>query len=320
MNTNALNNIIKQYSILDIEKSLVLRYVEVNHINLKCSQYLSEYISNFSPDPFLYNDVINLGDYALEELSVAFELLIPPSDRILNGAFFTPAYIVDYIIDNVAPTSSETIADVSCGCGAFLLGVLRYYIRKYNLSVTEILKNNLRGADILDYNVRRAKLLINLFALINNENVSEDDINIICCDSLRYNWNQKFECIVGNPPYVKFQDMTDESRNFLASNWATTSFGTYNLYFTFFELGYNLLSDSGRLGYITPNNFFTSLAGESLRTYFQQHQCIYKIVDFNATKVFDVQTYTAISFLNKQKNSSIEYGANKGQSNTLGIS
>ncbi len=308
MNTNALNNIIKQYSILDIEKSLVLRYIEVNNINLECSQYVSEYISDFSPDHFLYSNVINLGDYSLEELSVAFELLIPPSDRILNGAFFTPAYIVDYIIDNVAPTCSETIADVSCGCGAFLLGVLRYYIRKYNLSIAEILRNNLWGADILDYNVRRAKLLINLFALINNENVSEDDINIICCDSLRYNWNHKFDCIVGNPPYVKFQDMTDESRNFLASNWTTTSFGTYNLYFAFFELGYNLLSDTGRLGYITPNNFFTSLAGESLRTYFQQHQCIYKIVDFNATKVFDVQTYTAISFLNKHKNSSIEYG------------
>lgn len=308
MNTNVLNNIIKQYSILDIEKSLVLRYIEVNGIDLKKSQFLSEYVSNFTPDPLLFCDVTNLGDFSLEELSVAFELLIPDSDRILNGAFFTPAYIVDYIIENVAPTCSETIADVSCGCGAFLLGILRYYIKKYNTTVYKTLKNNLCGADILDYNVKRAKLLISLFALLNGENVSADDINIICCDSLRYKWTNKFDCIVGNPPYVKFQDMTDDSRNFLASNWTTTSFGTYNLYFAFFELGYNLLSHSGRMGYITPNNFFTSLAGESLRTYLQRHQCIYKIVDFNATKVFDVQTYTAISFINKQKNHTIEYG------------
>ena len=150
--------------------------------------------------------------------------------------------------------------------------------------------------------------MITLFALLNGENISEEDINIICCDSLRYNWHQKFDCIVGNPPYVKFQDMSDESRDFLAAQWNTTSFGTYNLYFAFFELGYNLLSESGRLGYITPNNFFTSLAGESLRSYFQLHQCVYKIVDFNATKVFDVQTYTAITFINKCKNGYIEYG------------
>lgn len=308
MNTNALNNIIKQYSILDIEKSLILRYIEVNNINVECSQYLSEYISNFPTNTSLYRDVADLGEYSLEELSVAFELLIPKSDRILNGAFFTPAYIVDYIVNTVAPTRSETIVDLSCGCGAFLLGILKYYIRKYNSSVSEILKNNLRGADILDYNVKRAKLLISLFALSYGENISADDINIICCDSLRHNWNQKFDCIVGNPPYVKFQDLTDENRNFLASNWATTSFGTYNLYFAFFELGHNLLSDTGRLGYITPNNFFTSLSGESLRIYFQRYQCVYKIVDFNAVKVFDVQTYTAISFINKQKNYSIEYG------------
>lgn len=308
MNTNALNNIIKQYSILDIEKSLILRYIEVNNINVECSQYLSEYISNFPTNTSLYRDVADLGEYSLEELSVAFELLIPKSDRILNGAFFTPAYIVDYIVNTVAPTRSETIVDLSCGCGAFLLGILKYYIRKYNSSISEILKSNLRGADILDYNVKRAKLLISLFALSYGENISADDINIICCDSLRHNWNQKFDCIVGNPPYVKFQDLTDENRNFLASNWATTSFGTYNLYFAFFELGYNLLSDAGRLGYITPNNFFTSLSGESLRIYFQRYQCVYKIVDFNAVKVFDVQTYTAISFINKQKNYSIEYG------------
>ncbi|MBD5195351.1 MAG: N-6 DNA methylase [Bacteroidales bacterium] len=308
MNPNTLNTLIKQYCADDIEKSLVLHFIEVNNINVESSEYLSEYLACYTRNPILYSEVLNMGNYSLEELSVAFELLIPPSDRMLNGAFFTPAYIVDYIIDNVAPTCSESIADVSCGCGAFLLGILRYYIKKFNRPVSEILRKNLRGADILDYNVRRAKLLIILFALMNQENISPDDIHIICCDSLRYNWNQKFDCIVGNPPYVKFQDMTDDSRAFLADNWATTSFGTFNLYFAFFELGYNLLSDTGRLGYITPNNFFTSLAGESLRTYFQQHQCVYKIVDFNATKVFDVQTYTAISFLNKHKNDSIEYG------------
>lgn len=308
MNTNVLNNIIKQYSIIDIEKSLVLRYIEVNRINLEGSQYLSEYVSDYSPAVSLYKEIINLGEYSLEELSVAFELLIPPADRIINGAFFTPAYIVDYIVDNVNPKCSETVADVSCGCGAFLLGILRFYKKKYNLSVSDILKNNLRGADILDYNVRRAKLLISLFAIFNGETISVDDIDVICCDSLRNNWSEKFDCVVGNPPYVKFQDLTDDSRDYLATNWTTTSFGTYNIYFAFFELGYNLLSENGRLGYITPNNFFTSLAGESLRTYFQRQQCIYKIVDFNATKVFDVQTYTAISFINKQKNTAIEYG------------
>ncbi len=308
ISTARFNNIVAKYDISDIEKSLVLRYIENNSIKRSDFQFLTEYIGVFSPESSLMDEIKSLGEYTLEDLAVAFELLIPESDRIINGAFFTPSYIVDYIIKIISPARNESIADVSCGCGAFLLGILKYYMHKFNMSVKDILCNNLFGADILDYNVRRAKLLICLFASQHNEIINESDINVICCDSLRYRWNRVFDCIVGNPPYVKFQDMSAESRVFLSSNWRTTSFGTYNLYFAFFELGYNLLSENGRLGYITPNNYFTSLAGESLRTFFQQHQCVSEIVDFNATKVFDVQTYTAISFLNRRRNETIGYG------------
>ena len=83
--------------------------------------------------------------------------------------------------------------------------------------------------------------------------------------------------------------------------------GTFNLYFAFFELGYKLLRQDGTLGYINPNNYFTSLAGESLRRYFHRTKCVKRIVDFSHRKVFDAQTYTAITFLNKKENLSIDY-------------
>ena len=121
--------------------------------------------------------------------------------------------------------------------------------------------------------------------------------------------------MIGNPPYVKFQDMRDETRDLLLSKYETTSFGTFNLYFAFFEIGHRLLRPNGTLGYITPNNYFTSLSGESLRKYFQDNNLVTRIVDFNSTKVFDVQTYTAITFLTKTHQTSIEYARIKhGQS------
>ena len=52
---------------------------------------------------------------------------------------------------------------------------------------------------------------------------------------------------------------------------------------------------------------FTSLSGISLRQYFQQNKCLTRIVDFSHKKVFDAQTYTAITFLNKQKNDAVLY-------------
>ena len=77
--------------------------------------------------------------------------------------------------------------------------------------------------------------------------------------------------------------------------------------FCFFELGYQLLKENGRLGYITPNNYFTSLAAKTLRGFFTSNKCVYRIVDFSHKKVFDAQTYTALTFLNKQKNEAITY-------------
>ncbi|HET7117340.1 MAG TPA: hypothetical protein VFI29_12660, partial [Hanamia sp.] len=101
------------------------------------------------------------------------------------------------------------------------------------------------------------------------------------------------------------QDLSDENRAYLLQNWTTVEGGTFNLYFAFFELGYKLLVPTGKLGYITPNSYFTSLAGESIRKYFQEKKCVSRIVDFSHKKVFDAQTYTAISFLNKKENEAI---------------
>ena len=145
--------------------------------------------------------------------------------------------------------------------------------------------------------------------------VKESSIKVECDNSLTRNWKHDYDAVIGNPPYVKFQDMRDETRDLLLSKYETTSFGTFNLYFAFFEIGHRLLRPNGTLGYITPNNYFTSLSGESLRKYFQDNNLVTRIVDFNSTKVFDVQTYTAITFLTKTRQTSIEYARIKhGQS------
>jgi hypothetical protein len=182
-----------------------------------------------------------------------------------------------------------------------------YYKRTFNKPVKNIIKENIFGSDILEYNIHRTKLILTIYALQNGEYLKASDFNLYHQDSLRANWKIYFDNIVGNPPYVKFQDLTEDNRNHLSKHFTTVEGGTYNLYFAFFELGYKLLKQTGKLGYITPNNYFTSLAGEALRKYFQQQKCVTRIIDFSHKKVFDAQTYTAITFLSKQKTEAITY-------------
>ncbi|MGP1467255.1 MAG: HsdM family class I SAM-dependent methyltransferase [Porphyromonadaceae bacterium] len=307
MKETTLKTLTNIFSIDEIEKNLIYNFVHENNIDYSHSYYLSKYLSEIEPNEKIMTSIRQLNHKKIEEIVADMELLMPAEDKKTNGAFFTPQYIVDYIISNISPQENAKVVDPSCGSGAFLLGIIRYFIKKFHKSIRSIIKENLYGADILEYNTRRAKLLIILYAIMSGDIINEEDIHIFTTDSLRCSWAHKFDAVVGNPPYVKFQDLDDMTRILLFESYQTTKMGTYNLYFAFFEMGLKLLTKNGRLGYITPNNYFTSLSGEPLRHFFQDNRSIYQIIDFNSTKVFEVQTYTAISFLNKKNNKHIKY-------------
>jgi len=302
-----LNQLIQSYELSSLEKHLLFSYLTNNKIDYSKNSILTSYFRDFEQIPKLYFDTSALPISTIKELENYLELIIPVTDRKFNGAFFTPDYIIDFIINEVQPQESHKNLDPSCGCGAFLVGLTDYYKRTFNKPIKKIIKQNIYGSDILEYNIHRAKLILTIYALQNGEQLAESDFNLYHQDSLKANWEHQFDNIVGNPPYVKFQDLTDENRTFLAKNWTTVEGGTFNLYFAFFELGYKLLKPTGKLGYITPNNYFTSLAGEAIRKYFQDKKCVSRIIDFSHKKVFDAQTYTALTFLNKLENEAIKF-------------
>lgn len=302
-----MNGLVSSQDLTSLEKHLVCQYLTYKKLDFSKCPILTDYFKDFEQDTKLFFDVSSLEIETLKDLENHLELIIPQTDRKLNGAFFTPEYIIDFIINEVKPQPNDKNLDPSCGCGAFLIGLTDYYKKTFNKSVKSIIKENIYGSDILTYNIHRTKLLLTIYALQHNEILEETDFNLFNQDSLKADWNLSFDTVVGNPPYVKFQDLSDENREYLIKNWTTVEGGTFNLYFAFFELGYKLLKPTGRLGYITPNNYFTSLAGEAMRRFFQQKKCVIRIIDFTHKKIFDAQTYTALTFLNKQENEFITF-------------
>lgn len=307
MKKRIINELLNTHNINVIEQHLVYSFLQNKNLDFSNSQLINGLLKGFTIQTDIYLIISALEITDLKLLENYLELLIPKTDRKVNGAFFTPTYVVDFIINEVQPSKKDKCLDPSCGCGAFLIGLVEYYQKKYNKGIKKIVNENIFGSDILDYNVKRAKLILSIYALQYNEILEDNDFNIYHQDSLKAKWENKFEIIVGNPPYVKYQDLSDENRTYLIKNWKSIENGTFNLYFAFFELGHNILTQNGKLGYITPNNYFTSLAGLSLRQYFSHKKCLTRIVDFRHKKVFDAQTYTAISFINKKENEAILY-------------
>jgi hypothetical protein len=115
--------------------------------------------------------------------------------------------------------------------------------------------------------------------------------------------NLKFDVIIGNPPYMKSEDMkniTPLELPLYKSNFIS-AYKQFDKYFLFIEQGMNLLTKDGFLGYIVPSKFTKVGAGKKLRKELASGGYINSIVSFGANQVFaDKTTYTCLLILNKQ--------------------
>ena len=110
-------------------------YLKNNELEYSKNEILNNYFIDFEENPILYFDIFNLEITTIKVLENYLELLIPSEDRKFNGAFFTPTYIVDFIINEVKPNENDKNLDPSCGCGAFLIGLAEYYRNTFKKSI-----------------------------------------------------------------------------------------------------------------------------------------------------------------------------------------
>ena len=166
----------------------------------------------------------------------------------------------------------------------------------------------------MEENARRCQLAIELYCIINNLELKKDiKYNIVSEDSLKENWNtifdvEKFDYIIGNPPYVNPHDMKKETIKFLKDNFKTTQEGVFNIFYAFIENGLKYLKDEGNLEFIIPNNVLTIKSANTLREILQNEKSIESIIDFSDNMIFKpVRTYNCIIKLNKKCNETFDY-------------
>ncbi|KXZ39854.1 TaqI-like C-terminal specificity domain-containing protein [Alkalithermobacter thermoalcaliphilus JW-YL-7 = DSM 7308] len=194
----------------------------------------------------------------------------------------------------------------------YILG--KDYWIKENISY-HILKNCIYGADIDSFSVNIA--IFNLL-LKNIENTYE--INVVNCDSLiRYEnmnnlnssndflfklsesnimcneknistlkgfWNQSYDYIIGNPPYVGHKSLKKSYKNFLLDNYHEVFRDKSDLYFCFVKRALEKVKKDGIISFIVPRYFFESPNGLHLRSYLQNFSDIIELVDLKDIRAF----------------------------------
>lgn len=201
----------------------------------------------------------------------------------------------------------KKVLENSCGEGNILTEIVSRYIRDCkteNREACEIAQGLSR--DIIGYEVDSHAIEVckdRLNRILIEEKIPPVEWSIYQEDYLKAA-DSNYQFIIGNPPYVTYHDLDNETRSFLRNNFNTCKNGRYDYFYAFTEKAYNALEDHGIMVYLIPFSVFRNKFAGELRTILLND--IVSIVDCSESEVFsDVTTSVAVIKIIKGSNEAI---------------
>lgn len=301
-----------------------------------------EYIYNFE---WIDADVLGqvyeqyLGKILAQTKSGKAKLKEGQAHRKEQGIYYTPTYIVDYIVKNTVcellkdkkvDANKIKILDPACGSGSFLIKAFDY-MQKYLSNgeeakqhrldsqgsytiKTEILKNNIFGVDLDNKAVEITKLNLLLKAAEKFRKLPKELDNHICWgNSLiedesvsehAFKWvgefqERTFDVIIGNPPYVRPHNIDSKDKEYFWKHLKTFK-AKSDLYNCFMEKGINLMRQKGRFSFIVPHTWTSLESFYEIRKFILNNCKIIKLVQLPKKVFQDATVETCIFVLSKE--------------------
>jgi SAM-dependent methyltransferase len=227
------------------------------------------------------------------------------------------------------------ILDPACGSGRFLISLAEKLYQFYKIVAPKlsdldikkkIIQNNLYGIEIeksaiIISKMRLIKWLFSTntnnftFQTINLKSLNLTDFdqiienldlefNIYNLDFLLDFKSDKFDMIIGNPPYVENKKIKDGKFKEKLHKRYKTAYRLFDLSILFIERSLELLKNDGYLSFILPNKFLSADYGIKVRELLLNESEIKKIINISSLPIFQhAATYPIILFLKKAKES-----------------
>lgn len=215
-------------------------------------------------------------------------------NRKITGSYYTPEIISDFIVNKVhALLNSKKnikILEPSVGEGVILKSL-------YNIFDVEM---NIKSITAVEINK-------NLTTKIKKE-FKDDKVNIIIKDFLVYQrkCTQKFDLIIGNPPYIKknyLHKTQIKICNEIHSKYVSKTSLSINIWSSFLIRSVSLLSKNGILAFVVPTDLLQTINSNEIRNYLIKEFQKIEVITFNELLFKDGKGQdTAIIIAEKKSN------------------
>ena len=122
-----------------------------------------------------------------------------------------------------------------------------------------------------------------------------------CEDFLLHDFDEKFDVVIGNPPYIRFDNLAGDKQKAYKARYKTFS-ERCDIYVPFFERSLSLLSKRGVLAFICSNRFVRSSYGKRLRRLICDsfHVALYLNMEHTQPFETEVSAYPAIFVIDRR--------------------
>ena len=239
--------------------------------------------------------------------------------RRAQGAFFTPAALVSFVVEQVLemrfagdPVTwhpdgypNLRILDPAAGDGRFLVAAAEALARRGKRLGTNVCPQQIRRHCLVAIE-RDAE-----YAAIARANLG-GDTPVHCAEALMSEClaDCSVDVVLGNPPYLRsiaLGVVDDALRTRLRDRYAATSHGEWDLYAAFLEQGIAWLREGGMLGMVVPSRWWTARWAGPLRAKLANRGSVSSLVDFGNAQIFSGATvYASVCFASATASESVE--------------
>lgn len=244
---------------------------------------------------------------------------LPSSMReaITHGEVFTRGWVVELILDLVGYTPERdlatfTIVEPACGSGAFLGPIVQRLsasCKLHNRDLDEA-KQALQAFDLLEANVEASRGLV--CTQMQDQGWDEPTVESVVQAwitqgdyLLTHHRGQAVDFVVGNPPYIRLEDVPRERMARYRAACPTMG-GRADIYVGFYEAALRTLREQGQLGFICADRWMHNQYGARLRELVTSGFSVDFVLTMHDVDAFEEQVaaYPAITIISKQQQSS----------------